>query len=82
MFNPWLETGVLLMQSQRVIGLRLVKLAWGNRPAREEASQMINEKLKAASDAAALLMAGGSGSMVLAHYRELVANNVERLTTA
>ena len=82
MFNPWLETGVLLMQSQRVINLRLVTLGWGGRAAREEAVLMVAEKIKAAVVAAQLLMNGGSGSMVLVHYRVLVSDNVRRLTAS
>lgn len=80
MFNPWLETGVLLMQSQRVINLRLVTLGWGGRAAREEAVLMVAEKIRAGLVAAHLLMNGGSGSMVLVHYRVLVSDNVRRLT--
>ncbi len=80
MLNSWFGASTLFMQSQRVIGLRLTKMAWGGQGAQDEAVQMVGEKVKAAMDSMQMLLAGGSGSMVLAHYNALVADNVRRLT--
>ncbi len=82
MFNSWFETSMLVMQSQRVVGLRLTKIAWGGPSAQDEAFRMVDEKVKASMDSMLMLMAGGSSRMVLAHYNELVADNVRRLTAA
>jgi hypothetical protein len=81
MLNSWFDASTLFIQSQRVIGLRLGKMAWGGRGAQDEAFRMVGEKVKASMDSIRMLMAGGSGSTVLAHYNELVADNIERLTT-
>jgi hypothetical protein len=80
MSNSWFDTSTLFIQSQRVIGLRLWKMAWGGRGAQDEAFRMVGEKVEASMDSMRMLIAGGSGSMVLAHYNELVADNIERLT--
>jgi hypothetical protein len=80
MLNSWFDTATLFIQSQRVIGLRLMKMAWGGQGAQDEAFRMVGEKVEASMDSILMLIAGGSGNMVLAHYNELVADNVERLT--
>ena len=80
MLNSWFDTSTLFIQSQRVISLRLGKMAWGGRGAQDEAFRMVAEKIEASRNSMLMLMAGGSGSMVLAHYNELVADNIERLT--
>jgi hypothetical protein len=78
--NSWFDTWTLFMHSQRVISLRLTKMAWGGQGAQDEAFQMVSEKVKASMDSIQMLIAGGSGVMVLAHYNELVADNIRRLT--
>lgn len=80
MLESMFQTSDLLFQSQRVIGLRLAKLSIGGREDQREAFQMIDEKVKASIDSSRILMAGGSSSMVLAHYSKLVADNVKRLS--
>ena len=76
----WFDTSTLFIQSQLVIGLRLTKMAWGGRGAQDEAFRMVGEKVEASMDSILMLIAGGSGSMVLAHYNDLIADNIERLT--
>ncbi|GJD96275.1 hypothetical protein [Methylobacterium iners] len=70
---------MLAYESQTVVALRLVKLAWGGPAAQAEASQMISEKISASMEAAGSLMLGGSHDAVIARYRELVAENTKRL---
>ena len=81
MASYWMDAATLLLQSQRVIALRCAKIAWGGESAREEAYQMVCEKMKASSDATRMLMAGGTQGMVLAHYNALVSDNVKRLSS-
>ncbi len=55
-------------------------MACGGWGAQDEAFQMVGEKVEASMESIGMLIAGGSGSMVLAHYNGLVADNIERLT--
>ena len=80
MMKLFFDASMLFTQSQRVIGLRLTKMAWGGQGAQDEAFHMVAEKIKASMDSTWMLMAGGSGSMVMAHYNGVVADNVRRLT--
>jgi hypothetical protein len=79
MFNPF-AFALLALEAQKVIELRLVKLAWGGPAAHTEAQAMISEKISAAIEAAGSLMTGGSPDAVVARYREHVAENTKRLT--
>lgn len=79
MVNPF-AVALLAVEAQKVVGLRLVKLAWGGREAQAEAHQMVSEKVSAAIEAAGTLMGGGSIGTVVDRYREHVAANTERLT--
>ena len=80
MYNPFLSSLMLAFEAQKVIELRLVRLAWGGQEARDEAHSMVSEKISAAIEAANTLMLGGSTEIVIARYREHVANNTKRLT--
>ena len=82
MTKYWTDTASLLLQSQRVVVLRCAKIALGGQDARDEVYQMVGEKVKASTDATRMMMTGGSRDMVMAHYLDLVSNNVKRLTTA
>ncbi len=75
----WHEASALLVQSQRVIGLRMAKLALGGQGARDEAFEMVEEKVKASVDAIQMVLSGVSGHAILAHYNGLVAANLRRL---
>ena len=81
MYDPFAVT-MLAFEAQKVVELRLVKLAWGGPAAQAEAQQMISEKISASIEAAGSLMLGGSPNAVVARYREHVAENTKRLTTS
>lgn len=73
---------MLAFEAQKVVELRLVKLAWGGAAARAEAEHMITEKIRASFEASGSLMLGGSVDAIVARYRELVAANTRRLRAA
>ena len=79
MYDPFAVT-MLAFEAQKVVELRLVKLAWGGPAAQAEAHQMVSEKISASIEAAGSLMLGGSPDAVVARYREHVAENTKRLT--
>lgn len=81
-YNPFFSTFLLAIEAQRVIELRLVRLAWGGREGYAEAQSMVVEKIHAAAEAMTTLMHGGSPEKVVARYREHVAFNTKRLLTA
>lgn len=74
-----LQTMLLGVESQAVIGLRLRKLAGGGPAALVEAQGMVTEKLAALSEAAMTLATGGSVQTVIASYRHEVRANERRL---
>ncbi|WP_336489608.1 hypothetical protein [Methylobacterium nigriterrae] len=82
MFNPFFSAMMLAVEAQRVIELRLVRIAWGGAKAQAEMQSMVSEKLDAAAEAARILMTGGSHEVVISRYREHVAANTKRLTAA
>ena len=77
MINPLL---MLAVDSSSVIALRMMKLMLGDSVALHEAHLMVSEKVDAALEATANLMAGGSGEDVIRRYRQHAAANVVRLT--
>lgn len=79
MYNPF-AVALLALEAQKVVELRLVKLAWGGAEGWAEAEQMVSEKVSALVEASGTLMAGGSCDTVIARYREHVAANTRRLT--
>ena len=82
MFGAFFNLSMLAFESQQVIGLRLVKLAWGGTSAADEARLMISEKLAEAGQATGRLMMGASPDSVVSDYRETVQANVNRLRGA
>jgi hypothetical protein len=80
MFKFWYDATMLSLESQRVIGLRMMKLAGGGKKAQTEASRMVTEKITASMAAAATLMLGGSGDAVMAQVRKKVRSNSRRLS--
>lgn len=79
MFNPFCASLLLAIEAQHVIELRLVRLAWGGQEAWAEMNSMVSEKIAAATEATATLLTGGTPDDVVAHYREHVAANTQRL---
>jgi hypothetical protein len=69
---------MLAAEANRVVGLRMMKLMRGGRRARREAKLMVSEKIDAAFDAGARLMAGASGDEIIRRYRRGVAANAKR----
>ncbi|MGH1574375.1 hypothetical protein ACRAWG_31635 [Methylobacterium sp. P31] len=78
MHNPF-TVALLALEAQKVVELRLVKLAWGGAEGWAEAEQMVSEKVSALVEASGTLMTGGSCDTVIGRYREHVAANTRRL---
>ena len=86
MFGAWWKLGVdttlLAMESQQVIGLRLAKLSLGGPAAQIEAQRMVSEKIMAAGEAAMMIATGVSTQKVVTGYRRKVRANARRLSQA
>jgi hypothetical protein len=70
---------LLAVEANGVIALRMMKLMRGGVSARREAKLMVSEKVRAAFEATARLMAGASGDEIVNRYRRHVAANAKRL---
>ncbi len=84
MLEPWIklaiDTTLLGLEAQSVIGLRLAQIALGQgSPA--EAHLMMTEKMLAFMDAATAVAAGGSAHAIVQDYRRRVQANARRLQT-
>jgi hypothetical protein len=80
--NLWkLSTEMTLanLAAQRVIALRMAKLAKGGPAAHREARRMIVEKMAATAEAGAALMAGTPSHTVVRRVRSIVRANERRL---
>jgi hypothetical protein len=77
---PWLASTMLAFEACEVIRLRLTKFANADDDAEHEARLMVREKVDAAFEAGASLMAGASAATVIGRYREHVAANAKRLS--
>ena len=71
---------MLAVEANGVVALRMMKLMLGGRRARREAELMVSEKMVAAFEATASLMAGASGDEIVHRYRQHVAKNAKRLS--
>jgi hypothetical protein len=84
MFKNWMrltfDTAMLAVETQRVIGLRLMNLSGGGSAARAEALRMISEKPTAVAEAALTLARGGSPETVIRRYRSKVQSYKRRLS--
>ena len=89
--NPWLSLSLdavrLGVEAQSVIGLRMVKAAWGGPAAQDEAYLMVAEKAQAAVDAQWVMtksVLAGQGHLgparAMALYRRRVQANQRRLS--
>ena len=79
-FDLSLQTMMLGFEAQRVIGLRLAKLAVGDAAAATEAQLMVTEKVAALVEASTTLATGGSHGTVISRYRSHVRANERRLS--
>jgi hypothetical protein len=84
MFASWagltLEAARFGFDVQRVISLRMMRMAAGGPAAKAEAYRMVTEKAAALAEASAILATGGSGSKVARRYRSHVRANKRRLS--
>lgn len=80
MLFPWYAATMLALESNEVIGLRLMKIAAGRHDARHEAELMVAEKISAFVEAAVSLCGGASPAIIIGRYREHVAANALRLS--
>ena len=71
---------MLAAEANSVVALRMMKLMRGGNGARSEAERMVREKIDAAVEATASLMAGASGEKIVHRYRKRVAANAKRLS--
>jgi hypothetical protein len=71
---------MLAAEANGVVGLRMMKLMRGGKGARREAELMVREKIDAALEATASLMAGASGDRIVRRYRKRVEGNAKRLS--
>jgi hypothetical protein len=81
LFFPYYSAMMLGLESHTVIGLRVLRLASGGSDALSEMRLMIGEKVDAALESSANLMAGATAETVIDRYRQHVAANVARLST-
>jgi hypothetical protein len=70
---------LLALESSSVIAMRTMRLMSGGIAATHEARLMVSEKVDAAFEATASLMAGASGDQIIDRYRQHVAENAKRL---
>jgi uncharacterized lipoprotein NlpE involved in copper resistance len=70
---------MLAVEANGVVALRMMKLMRGGRSARREAKLMVREKIDAAFEATARLMAGAPSEEIVHRYRRRVAANAKRL---
>ncbi|GLS42290.1 hypothetical protein [Methylobacterium brachythecii] len=82
MYGPLHGLMMLGLEAQKVVELRLVRIAWGGVEGQAEMASMVTEKISASIEAFGMLMTGGSPDAVVARYREHVAANTERLTAS
>ena len=84
MFGTWmklaLDTSMLALETQQVIGLRFLKLTLGGPAASREANRMMAEKMIAFGEAAAKVATGSTAGSVVKGYRKKVRANRRRLT--
>jgi hypothetical protein len=73
-----LDTALLAMEAQTVIGMRLSQIAIGRGTA-AETQLMVTEKMLALVEAAGTVAMGGSAHKVVSGYRKRVRANVRRL---
>ena len=77
---PWYAGAMLAVEASEVVRLRCEKLSHGDEGARQEAALMVSEKIAAAFEAAASLLAGATPAAIVQRYREHVAANARRLS--
>ena len=79
---PWYASQMLAVEAGEVMRLRMEKFAHGDADCEQEARLMVTEKILAAFEAGASFFAGSPIASIIERYREHVAANAKRLTTA
>jgi hypothetical protein len=91
LWNPWLalssQAALLGLEAQRVMTLRLMRMAAGGARGQAEAQRMVTEKMAAFVEAQAAVVAGAIegngahrlGKKALGPYRKRVRGNARRL---
>lgn len=79
LFFPFYPALMLAFESHNVIDLRLRKIATGGIHAGDESRLMLTEKIDAAVEVGAMLIAGKSSGEIVDFYRMRVAANAARL---
>ena len=77
---PWYAGAMLAVEASEVVRLRCEKLSHGDEAAGNEAALMVSEKITAAFEAMASLLAGATPATIIQRYREHVAANAKRLS--
>ncbi|MET3910832.1 hypothetical protein ABID59_005194 [Bradyrhizobium sp. S3.3.6] len=77
---PWYAGAMLAVEASEVVRLRCERLSHGDEAAGQEAVLMVSEKIAAAFEAFASLLAGATPASVVQRYREHVAANAKRLS--
>jgi hypothetical protein len=80
MFKLWFNMTMLAAESQRVIWLRMMKLAAGGPAAARETEKMVSEKVMAAAIATGRALTGGTPNAIVKGYRKKVRANKRRLS--
>jgi hypothetical protein len=75
----WFPVMTLMVEAARVIEMRLQMIALGKGTS-EEMLLMVTEKVEAMKQAKRIIVRGGDPSLVIDHYRKIVAANVARLS--
>jgi hypothetical protein len=79
---PWYASQMLTLEAGEVMRLRMEKFAHGDADCEQEARLMVTEKVFAAFEAGASLLAGKPVAAIIERYRQHVAANTKRLTAA
>jgi hypothetical protein len=79
---PWYAGAMLAVEASDVMRLRYEKLSQGNEAAGREAVLMVSEKIAAAFETAASLLAGATPAVIVQRYRKHVAANAKRLSAS
>jgi hypothetical protein len=75
----WFPMMTLMVEAWRVIEMRLQMIALGKSTS-DEMFLMVTEKLDVMAQAKKIIIRGGDPSLVIDHFRTIVATNVARLS--
>lgn len=73
------ESALLMVESQLVVGLRMLRFSQGGAGVHREAQRMVAEKIDAFAEATVTMASGGSAHTICKAYRRRVRANAKRL---